>query len=64
MKKTDRQVTNSTTYIDSVVKLIPSEFVAAYLAAHNAIGSTELPDQKQHNIFLVVAAILLVLQPF
>lgn len=64
MKKTDRQITNSTTYIDSVVKIIPSEFVAAYLVAHNAIGSAELPDQHQHNMFLVVAMILLVIQPF
>jgi hypothetical protein len=60
----DRQITDTTSYSDSLIKLIPSEFIAAYLAIHNTVISTELPEEKIHYILLVCGAILLLFQPF
>lgn len=60
----DRQITTSTSYSDSLIKLIPSEFIAAYLAIHNTVISTELPEEKIHYVLLVCSAILLLCQPF
>ena len=60
----DRQITDTTTYADSLIKLIPSEFIATYLAIHNTVISTEMPEENQHYLLVICGFILLLVQPF
>ena len=58
----DRQITDTTKYVDSLVKLIPSEFVATYLAIHTATSSIE-DEGRQFSVLVFSAIFLLIVLP-
>ncbi len=61
----DRAITKSASYSDKLVRLVPAEFVAAYLAIHNLLRTNQqLSDQEIFNILVVSSLIMLAIQPF
>lgn len=60
----DRQITDTTKYVDSLVKVIPSEFIAAYLAIHTAVISGIENEARQFGVLSFVAVLLLLVLPF
>jgi len=59
----ERQITKASSYTDRILKLVPAEFIAAYLAIHNAAASTELDEGRKFYIYLVSSLILFVILP-
>lgn len=60
----DRQIEQSTPYVDRLTKLIPAEFVAAYLAIHTLVtNQPNMPEDTQFYALLITGLILLVAQP-
>lgn len=60
---TNREIDSGSTYADRLIKVIPGEFVAAFLAINSAIRSSSLPEEQWHGTLLVSGLILLILLP-
>lgn len=61
----DRKIESSTPYVDRLTKLIPAEFVAAYLAIYNLIlTQSEMSDGTKADVLAIVATILFCSLPF
>ena len=60
----ERAITEASSYTDRILKLVPAEFVAAYLAIHNAIASTEMDEGRQFEVSLASSLLLLAILPF
>jgi cation transport ATPase len=59
-----RSITENSSYLDKLVNLIPTEFVAAYLAIHNTV-LTAIPEEDTQTLTLLISgSILAITIPF
>lgn len=60
----ERSITTESTYGDKIIKLVPGEFVAVFIAIDSALRASALGEPDRHFALAVSGVILLVLLPF